>query len=185
MSGNGKAEWVFGYGSLIWNPEFEPADRGIATVEGYRRSFCMSSIHHRGSEAEPGLVLALDAAEGGVCRGVAFRLPDTGQEAVLAALRERELVSSAYREVRLPARLDDGRQVEALAYVIDRDHRQYCASLTLEDQARIIASAHGGKGPNHDYLWQTAAHLSALGIADAELDHLSALVREIVDKRLA
>ena len=179
------ATWVFGYGSLIWNPEFEPADRGIATLTGYQRSFCMSSIHHRGSEEEPGLVLALDMAAGALCRGVAFQIPEAGEAVILAALRERELVSSAYREEVLPVVLDDGREVEALAYVVDRDHRQYFGSLSHEEQARIIARAHGGKGPNRDYLWHTARHLAELGIADPDLDALSVRVRDIVDNGLA
>lgn len=177
--------WVFGYGSLIWNPEFTPADRCVATLRGYRRSFCMSSIHHRGSEADPGLVLALDAAEGATCEGVAFQLPEDCKDTVLTALRERELISTAYREEVLPLLLSDGRAVQALAYVVDRDHRQYTGALNLADQAEIIARAQGGKGANRDYLWQTAQHLSELGIADAELDHLSALVRGLVDNRLA
>ncbi len=179
------ATWVFGYGSLIWNPEFTPADQCIATLRGYRRSFCMSSIHHRGSITDPGLVLALDAAQGAHCRGVALQIPTTDEATALSQLRERELVSSAYREEELDVTLDDGRQVRALTYVIDRAHDQYCADLTLADQARIIAHAIGGKGPNRDYLWQTAQHLTQLGIADDELDTLAILVREIVDKRLA
>ena len=81
--------------------------------------------------------------------------------------------------------MSDGRAVQALAYVVDRDHRQYTGALNLADQAEIIARAQGGKGANRDYLWQTAQHLSELGIADAELDHLSALVRGLVDNRLA
>jgi cation transport protein ChaC len=177
--------WVFAYGSLVWNPEFAPAERVLATLSGYRRAFCMSSIHHRGSEEEPGLVLALDAAQASACRGMALLIPEAEETAILAALRERELVSSAYREEVLPLALADGRQVEALAYVVDREHRQYCGDLSLETQAEIIARAVGGKGPNRDYLWQTAAHLSELGIADAELDQLSGMVRRIVDNRLA
>ncbi|MBY6164823.1 gamma-glutamylcyclotransferase [Pseudooceanicola nitratireducens] len=177
--------WVFGYGSLIWNPEFTPADRGIATLTGYHRSFCMSSIHHRGSEEKPGLVLALDEAAGAICRGVAFAIPQADEAAILAALRERELVSSAYREEVLPVVLDDGRRVQALSYVVDRAHRQYCGALTLEDQAQIIARAHGRRGPNSEYLWQTAGHLTQLGIADPDLDHLSVRVRDIVDNGLA
>lgn len=179
------ATWVFGYGSLIWNPGFAPADSGIATLTGYHRSFCMTSIHHRGSEAEPGLVLALDVSPGATCRGLALCLPEADQDVILAQLRERELVSSAYREEILPLVLQDGRQVEALAYVVARDHRQYCGGMSLEDQARIIARACGGRGENRDYLWQTTQHLEQLGIADAELAQLSIRVRQLVDNSLA
>ena len=179
------ATWVFGYGSLIWNPGFEPEDSCIATLLGYRRSFCMTSIHHRGSEAEPGLVLALDEAQGVICRGVALKIPAGDEDAILAELRERELVSSAYREDVLPLDLDDGRQVQALSYVVQREHRQYCGGMDLEQQAQIIAHARGGRGENRDYLWQTAQHLEQLGIADAELSQLTARVRAIVDSGLA
>jgi cation transport protein ChaC len=177
--------WVFAYGSLVWNPEFTPAERVRATLSGFHRSFCMSSIHHRGSEEDPGLVLALDAVDGGQCRGMALKVPTDEEPAILAALRERELVSSAYREEVLPLALEDGREVRALAYVVDRAHRQYCGGMSLIDQARIIARATGGKGPNRDYLWQTSTHLTELGLGDAELDELSDMVRRIVDNRLA
>lgn len=171
--------WVFGYGSLIWNPEFEVAEAVVARVEGWHRSFCMRSIHHRGTEAEPGLVLALDRAEGAHCDGLAFRVAPGAEAATLHLLRERELISSAYLETTLPAHLAGGQEVEALAYVIDRGHVQYCGGLPLEEQAQIIAQACGGRGPNRDYLWSTAAHLAALGIADDDLEWLSQRVRVI------
>jgi len=170
--------WVFAYGSLMWNPEFDPEETAIATLDGWARSFCMWSIHHRGSEAEPGLVLALDAREGAACRGLALRVRAEEADAVLAALRERELISSAYIERRLPLRLDDGREVEAVAFVIDPEHVQYCL-LPAEEQARIITRATGGRGPNRDYLWSTADRLDALGIADAELTALAERVRDM------
>ena len=87
--------WVFGYGSLLWNPGFEPAGQVRADWPGYRRSFCMLSIHHRGTPAMPGLVLALDAANAAICDGLAFRIAPEDETQVLAYLRERELVSSA------------------------------------------------------------------------------------------
>lgn len=171
--------WVFGYGSLIWDPGFPAAEQAIARVQGWHRSFCMASIHHRGTAAEPGLVLALDARDGAVCDGVAFRVAPGAEAATLAALRERELVSSAYLELTLPVALADGRQVAALAYVIDPDHAQYCGGLTLEEQARIIARACGGRGRNCDYLFATAAHLADLGLADPDLTWLSHRVRHL------
>lgn len=175
--------WVFGYGSLMWHPGFEAAERLIARLAGYHRSFCMRSIHHRGTVAEPGLVLALDEAAGGACEGLAFRVADGAEAATLDYLRERELVSSAYLERHVTLRLIDGRQVEALAYVVDRAHEQYCGGLPLEEQAAIIARAVGGRGPNTDYLHNTAGHLEELGIVDEELSWLSRRVREITTER--
>ena len=170
--------WVFGYGSLIWDPGFPVAERRIGRVDGWHRSFCMRSIHHRGTLDAPGLVLALDRAEGAVCTGVAFRVVEGAEAETVKALRERELVSSAYLETRLAVETSQG-GLEALAYVIDPDHVQYC-QLELEEQARIIARATGGRGPNRDYLWATAAHLAELGIADPDLEWLAMRVRGLI-----
>jgi cation transport protein ChaC len=98
---------------------------------------------------------------------------------VLAYLRERELISSAYVERQVELALSDGRRVSALAYVMDCDHPQYCGGLPLEEQARIIAAAEGGRGLNRDYLWNTAAHLAELGLADPDLDWLARRVRDL------
>lgn len=173
------ALWVFGYGSLIWHPDFPVAERHVARLQGWHRSFCMRSIHHRGTVASPGLVLALDRAEGAHCDGVAFRVASGAEDRTLAALRERELISSAYLEDRLTVTLVDGQRVTALAYVIDPAHDQYCGGLPLEEQALIIAGATGGRGANRDYLYSTAEHLAALGIADADLNWLAARVRQL------
>jgi len=173
------ALWVFGYGSLIWDPGFPVIERRIARALGWQRSFCMRSIHHRGSPEAPGLVLALDRAAEASCTGIAMRVEAGAEAATLAALRERELVSSAYLEIRLPVQTEAG-PLEALSYVIDPDHAQYCGGLPLEEQARIIARATGGRGANRDYLTATVAHLTELGIGDADLAWLDREVRKIV-----
>ncbi|MGY6549791.1 MAG: gamma-glutamylcyclotransferase [Roseinatronobacter sp.] len=170
--------WIFGYGSLIWDPGFAYSSRQIARLSGYRRSFCMRSIHHRGTEALPGLVLALDRAPG-QCEGVAFELPRRIAEESLEYLRARELISAAYLEVSVALDLADGRRVDAVTYVIDPAHDQYCAGLSLEDQAQIIARATGGRGPNCAYLFNTAAHLAELGLSDPDLDWLAGRVRAL------
>lgn len=174
--------WVFGYGSLIWNPEFPVAERAVARLDGWRRSFCMWSIHHRGTQQAPGLVLALDRAAAAACNGVAFRVAPGAETHTLAMLRERELISSAYMETRQTVTLHPGgaaRSVEAVTFVIDPAHAQYCGGLPLERQAQIIARAIGGRGPNRDYLWSTVDHLHDLGIGDADLDWLAARVRAL------
>ena len=173
--------WVFGYGSLVWNPEFPVAERMVARLAGYARSFCMSSIHHRGTPERPGLVLALDERPDATCEGVALRVEAGHEDDTLHKLRERELVSSAYVERNLDVALADGRRVRAVSYVIDQAHEQYLRDLDLEAQAHIIASAVGGRGPNDEYLYNTTSHLSALGIADPDLDWLSERVRDLKD----
>ena len=164
--------WVFGYGSLLWNPEFNPVESVRADLPGYTRSFCMLSIHHRGTEKKPGLVLALDeSAVDSHCMGMGLRVSDNEAEKVLTELRERELVSSAYLEKWIDLKLSDGRLVPAVTYVVDRNHPQYC-QLELTNQAEIIAQAVGGRGANWEYLINTADFLQSLGIGDPELDWL-------------
>lgn len=172
--------WVFGYGSLIWNPGFPVAEKQIARLDGFHRSFCMRSIHHRGTEEKPGLVLALDRARDSFCNGVAFRVTDEHATDTLQTLRERELISSAYLEAELPVTLLDGREVQSVTYIIDPDHVQYCGSLPLEEQAQIIATAIGGRGPNTEYLFNTADHLIELGLEDPDLNWLSDRVRSLI-----
>lgn len=171
--------WIFGYGSLMWAPDFPVAEQVIAQADGWRRSFCLLSVRHRGTDDCPGLVLALEPQPGQVCTGVALRVPDADWPGVIAAIRDRELVTGAYREAALTLALADGRRVEALTYVIQPGHAQYAAGLMLEEQARIIAAAQGGRGPNRDYLYNTVAHLTAMGIPDDDLSRLEVLVRRI------
>lgn len=171
--------WVFAYGSLMWNPEFEVAEASHARLPGWRRGFCMRSLHHRGTPEVPGLVLALDAHPDGHCEGLALRAAPGHEAQVLRDVRARELVSAAYQEQWLSVDLADGRQIRALTFVIDRGHAQYCAHLSLAEQARIIATAQGGRGRNADYLFSTVAHLAAIGRPDPELDALATEVRRL------
>ncbi|MTI00474.1 gamma-glutamylcyclotransferase [Roseibium sp. RKSG952] len=171
--------WVFGYGSLLWNPGFPVARSERATLHGYARSFCMSSIHHRGTEDKPGLVLALDEQRDANCTGLALAVEAGHEERTLDELRERELISSAYVERMLDVDLDNGQVVNAVTYVIDPHHVQYCGGMPLEEQANIIAHAVGGRGPNTEYLYNTAEHLAEIGLRDPDLEWLSQRVRSL------
>ncbi|WP_179378780.1 gamma-glutamylcyclotransferase [Jannaschia marina] len=171
--------WVFGYGSLIWNPGIAVAETRRASLADFRRSFCMWSIHHRGSEDDPGLVLALEPHSGASCTGLAIRAAEP--EAALEELRARELISSAYYEQQVTLLSEDGAPITALAYVINTDHVQYCPHLTLEEQAQIMARAQGGRGPNHEYLTRSAAGLVELGIPDEDMAWLVTRVQQIME----
>ena len=170
--------WVFAYGSLIWDPGFVPQEQVVARLDGWHRRFCLRSLRYRGTFADPGLVLALDAGDDSYCEGVALAIPPSEEEPVMASIRARELFNPAYREIIAPLRLQDGRVVQAFTYVVNRDHAQY-GDFTPDQQARMIATAAGERGPNVDYLFNTAEHLTSQGIADPMLDRLAHEVREL------
>jgi len=171
-----KTLWVFGYGSLIWDPGFQPTEQIPATLAGWTRRFCLCSLRYRGTKEDPGLVLALDADPTSFCTGVALAVPKDEEKKVLKDLRARELFNPAYREITMTLSLQDGRDVDAMTYVVNRSHEQYC-DFDLETQARIIATAKGERGPNHEYLINTADRLRDLGIADPAMDHIANRVR--------
>jgi cation transport protein ChaC len=166
--------WIFGYGSLMWRPEFAYVERARATVAGYHRAFCVASTHHRGTETRPGLVLGLD--RGNACTGVAYRVAADDAASVVAYLRERELIYGVYRETQVAARLGDGthREISALAYTVERAHPSYMGALSLARRVDLIRGAKGSSGTNLDYLINTVRHLHDLGIAEPDLDRLAA-----------
>lgn len=172
--------WVFAYGSLMWNPGFAVAEMAQARLEGFARRFCLRSVSFRGTSESPGLVLGLDIDPQAHCVGLALRVETADWPDTLAGLRERELSTSAYVELQLPLLLSDGRWIEAIAYVMRRDHHEYWAHLGLPEQAEIIARARGDRGPNAEYLFNTAMRLAEMGVEDLEMDELSRRVRLIL-----
>jgi len=168
----GQDLWVFGYGSLMWRPGFPFVERREARIRGYHRSLCVLSHVHRGTPDRPGLVLGLD--RGGSCRGVAFRVLSADASETVAYLRAREQATSVYLERQVSAHLDDSRVVTALAYVVDRGHRQYAGELPDERLLSLVREGVGQSGANPDYVRSTHAHLVAMGVVDPVLARLAA-----------
>lgn len=166
--------WVFGYGSLMWNPGFPVIERRGAMLHGLHRALCVHSWVHRGTQERPGLVLGLD--RGGSCRGVAFRAPGGERDAIIDYLRERELVTRVYFESWRAVSLADGGQVEALTYVVDRDHPQYAGRMGDSSIAEIVHGATGRSGNNRDYVLNTLAHLREQSIFDPHLETVGRLL---------
>jgi cation transport protein ChaC len=172
--------YVFGYGSLIWRPGFAHQGAHPALLRGFHRRFCLWSHRYRGTPQAPGLVLGLD--RGGACRGVAFRVPGAHAAEVLAYLDDRELPDGAemvYHRRLLPVRLIEagrGRMVLAIAYVANRGCRLYAGALGAEAAAAAIARGVGQMGPNRDYLLNTLSHLREMGVHDAGLARIAALL---------
>ena len=170
----GAGWWVFGYGSLLWNPIFPIAEARPALLRGHRRSFCLWSLASRGTLQFPGLVLAL--TPGGACKGVAYRLPAPLAIDELHLLWRREMVVGGYtpKWVKLETA---GKPIVGLAFTVKRDHPQYAGVLPLDSQADVIAGACGHLGTSQDYLERTRVALVAHGIVDPYLEDLAGRVR--------
>ncbi|HSR71267.1 MAG TPA: gamma-glutamylcyclotransferase [Kiloniellales bacterium] len=165
--------WVFGYGSLMWNPGFPHLEVRPARLHGYHRHFCIYSHRYRGTPDCPGLVLGLD--RGGSCRGLAYRVPAAEGEAVLDYLHEREMVTGVYRPTWLDVETAQGK-VRAAAFVVDRAHGQYAGRLAPDQLVDLILQGHGRQGACVEYLENTVRHLDALGLTDRPLKRLLKLV---------
>jgi cation transport protein ChaC len=165
--------WVFAYGSLLWNPLFPFDEARVATLAGRHRRFCLWSLATRGTSNQPGLVLGLD--RGGSCHGVVYRLPATSAREELALLWRREMLLGAYHPLWVSVRCE-GKPLVALAFVVDRAHRQYTGKLSLGEQADVLASACGAFGSSFDYLEHCRVALVTHGIVDPYLERLAALV---------
>ena len=172
--------WVFGYGSLLWNPGFDYAEKRPALLYGYHRAFCIYSDHYRGTPEQRGLVLGLD--RGGSCRGIAFRLPSAQAHDILDYLWEREMltwgrgmISTVYNLRLLTARTDRG-VVTCRTFVANRAHEEYAGRLPERRIVDMIRRGVGASGTNRDYLANTVGHLDELGIGDGPLHRLLRLV---------
>lgn len=166
-------DWVFGYGSLIWDPGFEFGESRLAQVHGYHRAFCIRSTRYRGTPERPGVVLGLD--RGGSCIGMAFRLRPASRRAAVDALFEREMTGGVYVARALSAVLDDGRRVRALAFVANHASPSY-QRLTDDEIVARLTSCCGQRGPNREYAIRTWRSLAAHGV---HCPHLGRLGRRL------
>lgn len=170
--------WVFGYGSLMWNPAFHFAERHPGLVRGWHRSFCLWTPMGRGSPDNPGLVLALD--RGGSCCGIAYRVAAADRETELTLLWRREMVADGYRPRWVTVNCRAGR-VRAITWVINRQGNRYAGKLPPETIAKHLATAEGRLGSSREYLENTVTHLDELGIGERPLhnirDHMHTWLR--------
>jgi cation transport protein ChaC len=176
----GRPVWIFGYGSLIWKPEFKYAERRIGAIRGYHRQFCFWVKRFRGTPEAPGLMLALES--GGVCRGVAYRVSRQGQQETLRKIWAREMLAGIYAPRWVDVKTDRG-TVRAITFTINRDHERYAGRLPDETVADALAEACGHVGSCAEYLMETVAHLEELGIRDARLWRLQHMVADRIARK--
>lgn len=164
--------WVFGYGSLIWNPAFEFAEKRLALLRAWHRRFCLKMLVGRGTPETPGLMLALD--HGGACKGVAFRIAAEKVRGELGILWQREMFGGAYHARWVCLEAVEGIKIQAVTFVVNREHPRYLKDLSVEETAALIATGRGEFGSSREYLENTVEYLRELGLRDAGLSRIVA-----------
>lgn len=165
--------WIFGYGSLIWRPDFEFDEQRPARVHGWHRALKMWSRINRGTPERPGLVFGL--LTGGCCRGMVFRIPAGAGTDTLTRLWSREMVTAVYDPRWLTAHTPAG-PVKALAFTLSRKSPSHTGELSEEEYRAIFASAQGIYGTTLDYAHRTLEELKRHDIRDRNLERLLRLV---------
>jgi glutathione-specific gamma-glutamylcyclotransferase len=165
--------WVFGYGSLMWNPAINFVERRVGTLQGWSRRLNLWMIGGRGTREHPALTLGLQ--RGGHAHGVIMRLDSETGRHELSLLWRREAFTSAYLPCWVQVETDGG-AIEAITFVSNENHANYAGGLSDAAIADVVASASGTGGTCADYLEQTLASIEALDLQDAHLSHIRALV---------
>lgn len=162
--------WVFGYGSLVWRPEFHYLEARLAALHGYHRALCMWSRVNRGTPERPGLVFSLD--QGGTCEGRAYRIAARSVPDIMQALWIREMPSGSYIPRWLACETQQG-SISALVFTMDRTDPSYVPNLTPAEIVQIVRDSHGRYGPCSEYVLRTAQALQEAGITDPSLSAIA------------
>ncbi len=168
----GQDIWVFGYGSLMWDPAIQYSEVRRARIEGYARRFILlEDFGGRGNKENPALFASLDTGAG--CEGFAFRIAGEIMDAETRILWQREMVTEGYHARFMPAETKAG-TIEVLAFVADHGAKKCLPDLPRSTQVDWIAQASGILGSNVSYLRNIVEKLHELRAKDPDMQALLA-----------
>jgi len=171
--------WIFGYGSLMWRPDIPFEARRIGYIRDWVRRFYQGSTDHRGVPGDPGRVVTLLPERGAVTWGVAFRVPETEREAVLANLDHREKGGYDRDQLDFTDR-ENGAVISVLAYHASPDNGNYLGPAPPEEMVAQIREAVGPSGPNREYLLELDRFMIEHGITDPHVHDLAERLRKTI-----
>lgn len=150
--------WIFGYGSLVWKPDFKFKRSKVGFVRGYKRRFWHGDNFHRGNDETPGRVVTLIEEDDASTWGVAFEVTGSQVEESLKYLNVREAVRGGYltRFVEFVPRGENQSPIQALVYIATADNPIYLGPASTDEIAAQIAVCKGKTGHNIEYLLRLA-----------------------------
>eukprot|EP01024_Parvocaulis_polyphysoides_P076016 TRINITY_DN9850_c0_g1_i1.p1 TRINITY_DN9850_c0_g1~~TRINITY_DN9850_c0_g1_i1.p1 ORF type:complete len:193 (+),score=34.77 TRINITY_DN9850_c0_g1_i1:52-630(+) len=180
--------WIFGFGSLVYNPGFEYSQKVFGYIKNYKRVFYQGSTDHRGTPEAPGRTVTVEPMEGAITWGAAYLLAgdESEQQKTLKYLEWREKQYDLRQHVDVFDKENDEIPVikDALTYIATNDTSKnvnYLGYASQEDIAQQIAVSKGPSGPNYEYLFKLADAMRKIEVVDEELFSLEQRVRELME----
>ena len=164
--------WIFGYGSLMWNPDFNYIEKKEAILIGYKRNFCIKTHTHRGNQEKFGIVLGLEKDKINSCKGLLFRVNKDEYLKIKLKLDYRELTEKSYIDTIVSITTSDGVVIEALTYISNNKSKLYI-DINCKEKAHIIKNAEGASGKNIDYYTNTLKKLEDMGVKNEHIFNIN------------
>jgi len=174
-------QWIFGYGSLMWQPGFECLEKRPAVLKGYTRVYGIVSTRNRGTKENPGMVVSL--SPGGETKGLALRFDPAKTKAVLKYLDDREGLNRAHKRVAVPVWTIAGATpgwIPCWTYLPVLTYENYVQSMALsaDQKATFVAHGRGKIGTALEYLSLMLDECGKLGVEEPGLERLLADARQ-------
>jgi len=169
--------WLFGYGSLIWNPDIPYIDLSVARLNGFVRRFWQGSHDHRGTQQMPGRVVTLVPCEQGHCDGIAYLVSEQNANKVFKQLDYRE--KNGYEQLSIDLSLLTDNSKIGITYIAKETNQAFLGSASMQSIAAQIISCSGPSGENKDYLFQLANSLREYNFIDEHVFELESLVKNL------
>ncbi|TNN46492.1 Glutathione-specific gamma-glutamylcyclotransferase 1 [Liparis tanakae] len=189
VAGKASSLWIFGYGSLVWKPDFEYRRSQVGHIQGYKRRFWHGDNFHRGDAELPGRVVTLIEDDDASTWGVAFEVTGAEVEESLKYLTVRETVRGGYvtKTVEFFPDGEEQPSVPALVYIATEDNALYLGPASPEAIGVQIAVCRGKTGHNLEYLLRLAEFMrsSCPHVEDHHLFSIEAAALNMVSYLLA
>lgn len=172
--------WIFGYGSLVWRPDFKFAEKCPATVNDMVRRFWQGSTDHRGVPGKPGRVVTLETMAGATCWGMAYRIVAANAKPIIDALNFREKGGYRLESVNLTLHMSEPLPVKGMVYIGTPENPNYLGPETTKRIAAQVVDATGPSGPNYEYVLSLAEALREIEAYDPHVFEIENFVIEML-----
>ncbi|MDC2964520.1 gamma-glutamylcyclotransferase [Gammaproteobacteria bacterium] len=168
--------WVFGYGSIMWNPGFRYERKRTCFLKGWERRFWQESSDHRGTLSMPGRVATIIRKKNNRCWGVAYNVAKLDANEVLQKLDARE--RNGYERMETVATSCLGYSFECLTYVAKPNNPYYSEEDSLHSIAKQAALAKGPSGANREYIMLIIQELRRLGVYERHAEAIWKILKD-------